>query len=231
MAEVVSKNFENVKVYCIRNFVNNEIYVGSSCQPLSKRMAKHRSSMNATAKKDRRLYQEMRTLGAEQFYIELLEEVKCENIEQLRKIEGEYIRQMGTLNALVNGRTKEELVQTEEYKERKKETDRQYYLNNKERINQQNKQYRDEHTEEIREWKKNNYENNRDEILKKQKEYHQANKEARNEKNRIYREQHKEEINKKNAVKHICECGMTYTQNNKARHCKSQKHQNFINNQ
>ena len=35
MAEVVSKNFENAKVYCIRNFVNNEIYVGSSCQPLT----------------------------------------------------------------------------------------------------------------------------------------------------------------------------------------------------
>ena len=117
-------------------------------------MAKHRSSMNATAKKDRRLYQEMRTLGVEQFYIELLEEVKCENIEQIRKIEGEYIRQMGTLNALVNGRTKEELVQTEEYKQRKKETDRQYYLNNKERINEQNKKYAEEHKEEIREWKK-----------------------------------------------------------------------------
>ena len=77
----------------------------------------------------------------------------------------------------------------------------------------------------------NNYENKKYEILKKQKDYHQANKEARNEKKRIYREQHKEEINKKNAVKHICECGMTYTQNHKARHCKTQHHQKFINNQ
>ena len=170
MAGVVNKDFDNAKVYCIKNYINNEIYVGSTCQPLSKRMAKHRSSMNAEAKKDRKLYQEMRKIGVEHFYIELLEEVKCNNIEQLRMKEGKYITQIGTLNGLVNGRTKEELVQTEEYKRKKKEIDRNWYLNNKERVADYGKQCREEHKDYIKEWKKNNYEENKDKILQRQKE-------------------------------------------------------------
>ena len=48
----------------------------------------------------------MRDLGSDTFYIELLEECPVENIEQLRKKEGEYIRQLGTLNMSIAGSTK-----------------------------------------------------------------------------------------------------------------------------
>ena len=37
----------------------------------------------------------MRELGVENVYIELLEECPCDNVEQLRKREGELIRQIG----------------------------------------------------------------------------------------------------------------------------------------
>ena len=42
--------------------------------------------------------------GIQNFYIELEEEFKCENIEQLRKREGEIIREKGTLNERIAGR-------------------------------------------------------------------------------------------------------------------------------
>ena len=52
---MASKDFKNGKIYCIRNTIDDDIYVGSTCQPLSKRMAKHRVDMKGY-KKDRLLY-------------------------------------------------------------------------------------------------------------------------------------------------------------------------------
>ena len=68
-------------------------------------MAKHRGDMKH---KNRTLYQHMSEIGVDKFYIELIEEYPCNNIEQLLKREGFYIRQMGTLNKIVSGRTKSE---------------------------------------------------------------------------------------------------------------------------
>ena len=51
-----SKNYQNGKIYCIRNYVDDDIYIGSSCQPLSKRMAWHRKSYYQTNMKNRPLY-------------------------------------------------------------------------------------------------------------------------------------------------------------------------------
>ena len=48
--ENMSKDFQKGKICCIRNNVNNDIYVGSTCQPLSKRMAKHRSDTTRDVK-------------------------------------------------------------------------------------------------------------------------------------------------------------------------------------
>ena len=36
-------DYKSGKIYCIRNDINDEIYVGSTTQSLSQRMAKHRS--------------------------------------------------------------------------------------------------------------------------------------------------------------------------------------------
>ena len=58
----------------------------------------------------------MKEHGVEHFYIELIEEHPCENGEQLRKREGHYIREIGTLNKKIDGRTKKEYL--EENRER-----------------------------------------------------------------------------------------------------------------
>ena len=90
--------------------MNEHIYVGSTCQPLSKIMAQHRRSIRGKLS-HLPLYAQMQELGLECFFIELVEEVPCENIEQLRKIEGKYIRSIGTLNIHIAGRTSSEYAQ------------------------------------------------------------------------------------------------------------------------
>ena len=93
-------DYKNGKIYKILNTIDDDCYVRSTCQPLSTRMAKHRMDMNSNVKKDRKLYIKMHELGIDKFYIELIEDCPCENKEQLRKKEGEYIRQLSTLNRL-----------------------------------------------------------------------------------------------------------------------------------
>ena len=102
----MSKDFQNGKIYCIRNSINNDIYVGSTCQSLSKRMAFHRNSSKSETKQHYKVYCMMTELGIDKFHIELIEKYPCENNDQLRAREGHFIREMATLNSRVEGRSK-----------------------------------------------------------------------------------------------------------------------------
>ena len=67
----------------------------------------------------------------------------------LRKREGYYIREIGTLNHQIAGRT------THEY-------DKEYYEDNKDTIKQINKEYREANKDKISQAKKEYYEANKD---------------------------------------------------------------------
>jgi group I intron endonuclease len=94
-------NYANGKIYCIRNYLDDEIYVGSTCNTLGRRMSGHREDCKKA--KSSRLYDHMKKLGVSAFYIELLEPFPCENIEQLNARESHYVREMGTLNSRLPG--------------------------------------------------------------------------------------------------------------------------------
>ena len=104
---MASKDFKNGRIYCIRNTIDDDIYVGSTCQPISKRMAKHRDSMKEV-NRNTKIFTRMRDIGVDNFYIELIEECPCDNLEQLRRREGHFIREMATLNQHIAGRTSQE---------------------------------------------------------------------------------------------------------------------------
>ena len=125
-------DYSKAKIYQILNTVNNDVYIGSTCQSLSKRMAKHRGCRNAHYKSHYKLYIKMNELGVDKFYIELIKESPCESVEQLRAIEGEYIRQMATLNARIEGRT--QLQYRNDTKDTKREYDKQYRVLNEEKL-------------------------------------------------------------------------------------------------
>ena len=60
MVENNKKIYGNGRIYCIRNLVSDDIYVGSTTQPFSKRMQKHRSSMTSERDGNMLIYQKMR---------------------------------------------------------------------------------------------------------------------------------------------------------------------------
>ena len=139
-----TKDFRNGRIYKILNYVDNECYVGSTTQALSKRMVAHRAAVYRSISRNIPLYIKMREAGVENFYIELIEEYPCDNIEQLRMREGRHIRELGTLNKRVAGNTKEQSL-------------KQHRENNKEAISQKKKDYRSRNRELLAERRKTTY--------------------------------------------------------------------------
>ena len=118
-------DYKNGKIYQILNIINDEVYVGSTTQPLCKRLYKHKSD---TKVRDCNIHKLIREIGEDKFYIELIESYPCNNREELRAREGYYIRERGSLNKAIAGRTRQEWF------EDNKEYDKQYHDKNKERI-------------------------------------------------------------------------------------------------
>ena len=218
--------YKNGKIYCIRNSENDEVYIGSTTQPLSKRFYKHKFNFADTKYARMKLYQEMEKLGSEKFYIELIEHYPCTSKEELNKREGEYIRQLGTLNEKVSGRTQAEYK--EDNYEYVKLQQQIYRDNNKDYIAEQSKTYR-ENNKEILSEKKMDYRNtNREELNSKSKKYYDNNKATVLQKSRVYREENKEKIREKKREPITCECGMVLRKDGLKRHHKSNQHQKNI---
>ena len=203
-------DYKNGKIYCIRNSVDNDIYIGSTCSPLSKRMSGHRTDTKARPKTCSKLYQKMKEIGLDKFYIELLLEYPCENKEQLQAKEGEYIRKYGTLNNLVAGRSKKE-----------------QYIECRETILQKQKEYDKRNREKVLERKREYTARTKDKKREYDKEYRDKNAELLKEKKRQQFQHRKEKGN----IKVMCEtCGSFYTEYCKKAHFQTKKHQEALNN-
>jgi hypothetical protein len=186
---------KNGKVYSIRCHKDqNLIYIGSTYQPLSKRFYDHKKEYQNDDKKHRLLYQKMNEIGFENFYIELVINVQCENKEELRRIEGEYIRKLGNLNKRIEGRTIKEyrlespaqkeaskryydkIKTTEKYKETRNKNMKSYHERNKENeeyllLKRANaKEYYNKNKERVIERVKQNYFRRKDEESNKSTE-------------------------------------------------------------
>ena len=159
-----SKDYKNGRIYKILNYIDSECYVGSTCQPLSKRMATHRKDSKRDKNGHRLLYAKMNTYGVENFYIELLEEYPCQNVEQLHQREGYYIRMVGTLNKNIQGQT------PRGYRENNRERRREYENANKEVFRERKKEYDELHKEKILGRKKEYYVRNKDDLCAKKRE-------------------------------------------------------------
>jgi len=201
-------DYNNGKIYVIRNHCNDMVYVGSTTQSLSKRFSCHKCNCKRLKYK---LYDAMNELDIMNFYIELVEEYPCDNREQLCAREGYYIREFDSYNngynGVLAGRSRREYY--EDNREKIKEYVGQYQINNKEKIKKQVKQYHEDNKDKINDYIKEYREENKDKIKKKMKEYREENKDK-------IREQRNKRFN--------CECGSVVRYDGKSKHVKTKKH-------
>lgn len=224
-------NYKNGKIYKIVNDVNDDIYIGSTCQSLSMRMAGHRRLCKFKIKNNsnRRVYVQMNEIGITHYSICLIEKYPCESKEELHKKEGFYIKKLGaSLNTHVAGRTREEyaLENREHILKVKKEGNKiwnannpdyyhKYYQDNKEKKSKQSAEYFKKNQKKITEYKK---------------KYNEDNKEHQKEYFKKRYEQNKEQIQKRRKEKITCECGSITVRAAVSVHKKSKKHIEFMNN-
>lgn len=203
----MSQNFNNAKIYKITNDFNDEVYVGSTCDTLIKRFSAHKQSCKCDKKNHTSLYVLMNEIGFERFRIDLIEDYPCSDKQALRQREGYFIREMGTLNKRIAGRTDEEYEK--DNKEKRKEYFKEYREVNKEAILERCKNYLEQNKEKRKETCKNYYENNKEKILEKRKDY-----------DKQYQEKLKEKIQ--------CECGLFLTKRFLKEHQQSKRHMELM---
>ena len=133
------------KIYKISNDYNDDIYIGSTCNTLVKRYSQHKAYSKQEKYQPRPLYKLSNDIGFDRFRIQLIENYPCEDKYMLKQKEGEYIRELSTLNKRTAGRTTNEFQQTPKYKQYQKEYRKEY---------QQNPEYKEYQKEYKKEYKK-----------------------------------------------------------------------------
>ena len=206
-------DYQQGKIYSLRSHQTDDIYIGSTVETLSRRMAKHRCDYKRWKEGKWHNVTSYELLQYDDCYIELIEKCPCNSKEELHQREGELIREMDCVNRCIAGRTAKEW--REANREKLEEYFKQLYRENKERLLEQRKQYRQDNKEKIAQYKKQYREANKKKIALRDKQYYEANKEK-------IAQRQKEKIN--------CECGEVYTRVCKARHERTKKHQEYISN-
>ena len=202
-------DYSKGKIYKILNSIDDEIYVGSTIEALSRRMTRHRSLANTNPYN--KLYKHMIDIGIDKFYIELVENYPCNDVYELIAREGYYIRENGTLNKNVAGRTRKEYM--EDNYDHLKEVSKIWHENNKEHMKERNKSY---------------YENHKEHIKQATHKYNEEHKEWKLEYDRLYRLANKETIKEAKQIRMVCECGCDILKAVKARHYRTKRHQQFM---
>lgn len=129
-------DYSKGKIYAIRSYQTKNIYIGSTCQDLHKRLYDHkRQYKRYLYKQNVDYYTSFEILKYPDVYIELIQEIPCINKMELCKYEGQYIRTMKCVNKHIPGRTLEEWnTDNGEYR-------KTYYDNNRLKILKQKKEY------------------------------------------------------------------------------------------
>ena len=156
-------DYSKGKIYTIRSLNDPNVYVGSTIQSLAVRMGGHRKS-----------YEKNKVLGLNKdivinindWKIELHELYPCNTNLELHRREGEIIRQLGTLNKQMAGRTIKE-----------------YRTDNAEKISLQQKEYEKKNEVKIKELRKEYNKKNADKI--------KENREKNREKHIVYMKEYR----------------------------------------
>ena len=205
-------------VYKIQNTDDELLYIGSTSQPLSKRMANHRADCKKPKKCNYKIYKHMNELGIHKFSIAIVEEVKYKKNEKygLLAAEGFWIEKFDTLRNGLNGCgviVKQKVNTKEEYDE--------IWKNNRKK---QQKEYSKEYCKEYH--KTDKYKQYRKEYEKTDKFKQQQKEYEKTDKRKQYKKEYNKEYNQQNKLKFRCVCcNISFISiTDKKKHFKTVKH-------
>lgn len=206
-------NYKDGKIYRLVSKTTGSQYVGSTTQPLSKRLHGHKRDYDRwkggyTGKgyvSSFRLFEE----GEVEVF--LLEDYSCDRKEQLHARERHWVENTECVNRHVPTRTAKEW--REANKEHLAELQKQYTEKNRESVKSKNKEY---------------YHQHRDALYEKQKQRRKANADKWSDYNKQYYQTNREKVLEKGKERVNCGCGSELRKPDLARHLRSKKHQEWL---
>ena len=158
-----ANKYNNSCVYKI--WKNSFIYIGSTSN-FKQRMIAHKTSCNNIKSKsyNLKIYQTIRLNGGWNLFEKVVvQTVCCENRKELREIEGEFIKNIGTMNCQISGRSQKKYYK--DNKDKILEKKKKYRENNKDILSKKAKQYRKKNKDKLKEKRKIYYEAKTKEII------------------------------------------------------------------
>jgi hypothetical protein len=147
----IDERYKQGKIYAIRYITDDTIiYIGSTKNSLTQRFNQHKTDCKQGIQCV--LYKNIENNDWTLWYIELYENYPCNNKKELERREGQVIREIGTLNMKIAGRTREEY--REENADKIKEYRKIWNEENADKIKETDKKYRQENADKIKESKK-----------------------------------------------------------------------------
>ena len=148
MVDRKKKDYTQGKIYYVRSYKTDLIYIGSTCQPLYKRLNEHKTNYKTWLKTGISKYTSSKIYELDDSpYIELLVNYPCHCLDELRREEGKFIRSMECVNKRVEGRTQKEW--RDDNKDLIKEKDKKYREDNKDRLKEYQKKYKKQNKDKI----------------------------------------------------------------------------------
>ena len=141
-------NYQNGKIYCIRSYQTDDIYIGSTTYDyLSTRFSIHRDKYKKYLNGTYHYVTSFQILQYPDAYIELIEMFACNSKDELTKREGYHIKNIDCVNRNIAGRTKAEYrrdnsdllkQRSRQFRDENPDYNKQYYLINQQRLNHPN---------------------------------------------------------------------------------------------
>ena len=215
-------DYSQGKIYKLWCPSNDLVYIGSTTQPLYKRLNQHKSKKEKT--NSHLLYD-----TGHEVKIELVEEFSCNSKMELDRKEGEWIRKTECVNKVIAGRTnieyrRDNAEKIKQYNAKTSERKKEWYEDNKERMQTLAKAKYKRTKEVVKARAKARYEDKKEEIHAKQRQYNEKNKDKVAEYMKKYYEKNKDKLNEV----HICMCGCEVKRRNTASHLKTEKHKQLM---
>ena len=179
MVYIGMNRYEKGQIYKIVDIGQTKMYIGSTTEPLSKRMERHRSDYKQYLMNEKHymssfsLFDEF---GIDNCKILWMQNYPCSSKKELERREGEIQKANDCVNKNIAGRTLKE-----------------YYEDKKEILQQKSKIYQETNKDKRVEYMKQYRQEKREQIKQQRKKYNEENKEA----NKEYKRTHREQINQK----------------------------------
>ena len=161
-------SYQRSKIYSIRSHQTDLVYIGSTIQPLHKRLYEHRKHYKRWLNDEYNYTTSYEVIQYDDHYIELVEEYPCNSKLELLRREGQVIRETENCCKIIPSRTKTE-----------------WYQDNRDKILEQMAKYYQDNKDKLVEIHANYYQNNREKILEQIANYYQENRDKISKKGKV----------------------------------------------